>query len=204
MERPPNGKKTRCGRRMRATSADFSPHIIRFPALAALARRPRERWMGMRRTDQRWRTARRCACLDTEVCCQREFIAELVRAHHESIALVRTLLLSRDRDDSFRVGADHAAAVAADNPADRRANEWAIEAAALAGAAHVAQLHATDEWASHVMHVHGLMAMADELYGDRVPAGPAAPAPTAMSLPRSRSRGDCDGWAGQPPRRCAE
>ena len=160
--------------------------------------------MGMRRTDQRWLTARRCACLDTEVCGHLEFIAELVRAHHESIALVRTLLLSRDRDDSFRVDADHAAAVAADEPTDGRANERAIEAAALARAAHVAQLHATDEWASHVMHLHGLMAMADELYGDGVPGGAAASACIATSLPRSRSRGDCDGWAGQPPRRCAE
>ena len=158
--------------------------------------------MGMRRTDQRWLTARRCACLDTEVCGHLEFIAELVRAHHESIALVRTLLLSRDRDDSFRVDADHAAAVAADEPTDGRANERAIEAAALARAAHVAQLHATDEWASHVMHLHGLMAMADELYGDRVPGGAAASACVAAPLPRSR--GDCDGWAGQPPRRCAE
>jgi hypothetical protein len=158
----------------------------------------------MRRNDQRWPAGRRCACLDTEVCSQREFIAELVRAHQESIALVRTLLLSRDRDDSFRVDADHAAAVAADNPADGGANERAIEAAALARGAHVAQLHATDEWASHVMHLHGLIAMADELYSDRVPAGPAASAPTATSLLPDRSRGDCDGWAGQPPRRCAE
>ena len=160
--------------------------------------------MSMRRIDQRWLTARRCACIDTEVCSQREFIAELVRAHHESIALVRTLVLSRDRDESFRVDAHHAAAVAADNPADRRAYDWAIEAAALARAAHVARLHATDEWTSHVMHLHGLMAMADELYGDRVPDGAAAPACVATPPPRSRSRGECDGWAGQPPRRCAE
>jgi hypothetical protein len=160
--------------------------------------------MGMRRRHQRHLGARRCASPDAEGCSERALIAELVQAHFESIALVRTLRLSHERADGSRADADHAAAVAADNPADRRANEWAIEAAAVADAAQVAQLYATDEWASHVMHVHGLMAMADELYGDRVPAGPAAPAPTAMSLPRSRSRGDCDGWAGQPPRRCAE
>jgi hypothetical protein len=153
--------------------------------------------MGMGPNQQRHLGARRCACLNAEGCSEREFIAELVRAHFESIALVRTLLLCRERADDSRADADHAAAVAADNPADRRANEWAIDAAALAGAAHVEQLCATDEWASHVMRLQGLMAMTDELLCDPVPApggeGPTAPA-TAPA--RFRSRGDCLGRLG--------
>jgi hypothetical protein len=160
--------------------------------------------MGMGRTHHRRLGTCRRACLDTEACSQCALIDELVRAHLESIALVRTLLLSCERADGSQAGADHAAAVAAHDPADRRANEWAIEAAALAEAARVAQLCATGEWASHVARLQGLMATADELYGDRVPPGPAAQAPAATPLTRFRLRGDCDGSAGQSPRRCAE
>jgi hypothetical protein len=113
-------------------------------------------------------------------------------------ALVRTLLRSRERADGSRAHADHAAAVAADNPADRRANEWAIEAAALAGDAHIAQLSATDEWASHVMRLQGLVAMTDELYCNPVtaPRREAQTAVAAMALARFRSRGDCFGRPG--------
>ena len=151
--------------------------------------------MGMGRTHQRHLGARRCAWLDVEGCSEREFIAELVRAHFESIALVRRLLLSRERADESRADADHAAAVAADNPADRRANEWAIEAAARAGAAYVEQLCATDEWASHVMGLQGLMAMTDELYCNPVthPRREAQTAAAAIALVRFRSRDDCIG-----------
>jgi hypothetical protein len=160
----------------------------------------------MKRTHQRPLGARRCACLDTEGCTQRKVIAELVRAHLETIALVRTLLMSRERADGSKAGADHAAAVAANNPADREASEWAIEAAALAEAARAAQLDATHEWASHVMRLQGLMAMTDELYGDPVTAprceAQAAAAATA-ALTRSRSRDDCLGRPGWPPRQTA-
>ena len=93
--------------------------------------------------------------------------------------------MNRERADASKAGADHAAAVAADNPADLQASEWAIEAAALAGAAHAAQLDATHEWASHVMRLQGLMAMTDELYGDPVTAprceAQAAAAATALT-----------------------
>jgi hypothetical protein len=161
--------------------------------------------MGMRRRHQRHLGARRCAGLDAEGCSERELIAELVQAHFESIALVRTLRLSHERADGSRADADHAAAVAADNPADRRAKEWAIEAAAIAEAAHVAQLWATDEWASHVMRLQGLMAMADELYCNPVtpPRREAQTAGAAMALARFRSRDDCIGRAGWPPRQTA-
>jgi hypothetical protein len=161
--------------------------------------------MSMGRTHQRHLGARRCASLDAEGCSERALIAELVRAHFESIALVRRLLLSRERADESRADADHAAAVAADNPADRRANEWAIEAAAVADAAHVAQLYATDEWASHVMRLQGLMAMTDELYCDpgTPPRREAQTAAAAMALVRFRSRDDCIGRPGWPPRRTA-
>ena len=161
--------------------------------------------MGMGRTHQRHLGAGRSSCLDTEGWSEREFIAELVRAHFESIVLVRTLLLSRERADDSRADADHAAAVAAANPADRRANEWAIDAAALAEAAHVAQLCATEEWASHVMRLQGLMAMTDELYCNPVTA-PRCEAQTAaagVALARFRSRDDCIGRPGWPPRQTA-
>ena len=69
--------------------------------------------MGMGRTDHRQLGAGRCAWLDAEGCSEREFIAELVRAHEASIALVRTLLLSHEQADGSRADADHAAAVAA-------------------------------------------------------------------------------------------
>jgi hypothetical protein len=160
----------------------------------------------MKRIHQRPLGARRWACLDTEACSQREVIAELVRAHLESIALVRTLLISRERADGSRAGADHAAAIAADNPADRQANEWAIEAAALARAAHLAELHATDDWDSHVMRLQGLMAMTDELCCNPVaaPRREAQTAPAATALTRSRSRDDCLGRPGLPPRQTAD
>jgi hypothetical protein len=157
-------------------------------------------------TDQRPLGDRRCACLHTETCSQREFIAELVRAHLESIALVRSLLMSRECADGSRAGADDAAALAADNPADRRTKEWAIEAAALARAAHLAELHATDEWDIHVMRLQGLMAMTDELHCHPVTA-PRREAPTAAAataLTRSRSRDDCLGRPGLPPRQTAD
>ena len=48
-------------------------------------------------------------------------------------------------------------------PRDRRAKETAIEAAALAEAAHLTKLSATEEWASYAMKLHGLLAMADEI-----------------------------------------
>jgi hypothetical protein len=159
----------------------------------------------MRRTHQRHLGARRCACLDAESCSEREFTAELVRTHFESIALVRTLLVSREWADGSRADADHAAAVAADNPADRRANEWAIEAAALAGAAHVAHQCATDEWASHVMRLQGVMAMTDELYCNPVtpPRREAQTVAAPTALVRFRSRDDCIARPGWPPRQTA-
>jgi hypothetical protein len=161
--------------------------------------------MGMGRTHQRHLVARRCGPRDAEGCSERELIAELVQAHFESIALVRTLLLSHERSNGSRADADHAAAVAADNPADRRANEWAIEAAAVAEAAHVAQLCRTDEWASHVMRLQGLMAMTDELYRNPVipPRREAQTAAAAMALVRFRSRDDCIDRPGWPPRQTA-
>jgi hypothetical protein len=161
--------------------------------------------LGMGRSGQRHLGARRSACRDAERCSEREFIAELVWAHFESIALVRTLLVSRECADGSRADADHAAAVAADNPADRRANEWAIEAAALARAAHVAHQCATDEWASHVMRLQGLMAMTDELYCNPVttPRREAQTAAAPMALVRFRSRDDCIGRPGWPPRQTA-
>lgn len=159
----------------------------------------------MERPHQRQLGARRCACLAADACSQFEFIAELVRAHLESIALVRALLLSRDRAEGSRADADHAAAVADDNPADRRANERAIETAALAATAHLAQLDATDEWASHVLRLQGLMAMTDELFCNPVPAprrgGQGAAASTAFA--RFRSRDNCLGRPGWPPRQAA-
>jgi hypothetical protein len=161
--------------------------------------------LGMGRSGQRHLGARRSACRDAERCSEREFIAELVWAHFESIALVRTLLVSRECADGSRADADHAAAVAADNPADRRANEWAMEAAALARAAHVAHQCATDEWASHVMRLQGLMAMTDELYCNPVtpPRHEAQTAAAAMALVRLRSRDDCIARPGWPPRQTA-
>jgi len=149
----------------------------------------------MRRRHQRQLGARRSPCVGTEPWRARELIAELVFGHEESIALIRTLLLTHERADGRQADADHARALAAANRADRRANQRAIEAAALAQAAHLARLYATEEWASHVMHLHGLMAMADELYRAPVHApphdGPTAPA--AMALARFRSRDDCLG-----------
>ena len=161
--------------------------------------------MGMGRTHQRHLGARRCACVDAEGCTEREFLAELVRAHFEGIALVRMLLLSRERAEGSRAEADHVAAVAADHPADRRANERAIEAAALAGAAHVEHQCATDEWASHVMRLQGLIAMTDELYGNPVtpPRCEAQTDAAAMALVRFRSRDDCIARPGWPPRQAA-
>jgi hypothetical protein len=161
--------------------------------------------MGMRRTHQRQLGARRSACVGVEPCSARELIGELVRAHEESIALVRTLLQTHERADGCQANADHAVAFAAANPADRRANERAIEAATLAEASHRAKLYATDEWASHVMQLHGLMAMTDELCGNPVP-GPGREGPTAAAataLARFRSRGDCLGRPGWSPRQTA-
>jgi hypothetical protein len=161
----------------------------------------------MERAYQRQLGARRCGCLDadSDACSQRGLIAELVRAHLESIALVRTLLLSRDRAEGFRADADHAAAVADDNPADRRANERTIEMAALAGAAHLAQLDAADEWASHVLRLQGLLAMTDELYSNPVtaPRREAQGAAASTAFARFRSRDDCLGRPGWPRRPAA-
>jgi hypothetical protein len=154
--------------------------------------------MFMRLSHQRQLRARRAACVGPVPCSAHQVIAELVWAHEESIALVRTLLLNHERADGRQATANHIGALAAANPADRRANEMAMEAAALAEAAHFAKLHATDEWASHVMHLHGLMAMADELYCDPVaapgPDGPAGAGATARA--QFRSRRDCLGRSG--------
>ena len=149
--------------------------------------------MGMRRTHPRQLGARRSACVGAEPCSAREIIAELVWAHEESVALVRTLLLTQGRADGRQADADHAAELAAANPADRRANERAVEAAAVAEAAQLAKLHAADEWTSHAMHVHGLMAMVDELYGDPVPGAGGPTTAAATALARFRSRSDCIG-----------
>jgi hypothetical protein len=151
----------------------------------------------MRWTHQRQLGARRGACLGAEVSSERQVIAELVGAHEESIALVRTLLLTHERADVRQSTADDTVAFAAANPADRRAHDRASEAAALAEAARLAKAYAADEWASHVMHLHGLMAMTDELFCDRVPApGGAGPTAAATAPIRFRPRGDCLGRPG--------
>jgi hypothetical protein len=150
--------------------------------------------MGMRRTHPRQLGARRSACIGAEPCSARELIAELVWAHEESIALVRTLLLTHERADGRQADADRAMALAAANPNNRRANERAVEAAALAEAAHLAKLYATDAWASHVMDVHGLVAMADELGCDALPApGFDGSTAGATAVNQLRSRGHCLG-----------
>jgi hypothetical protein len=159
----------------------------------------------MKQTHQRQLGARRSACSGANAYSAREFIAELVCAHQETIALVRALLQSQERAEGRQADANHSMALAAANPADREAKDRAIEAAALADTAHLAEMYAADEWASHVMHLHGLMAMTDELYCIPVAAPrPAGPAAGATPLPRLRSRGDCVGWAGRPPRPAAE
>jgi hypothetical protein len=158
----------------------------------------------MRRTRHRQLAAPRAACTGAKAPNAREFIAALVWAHEESIALVRALLLSQQQAEGRQADAKQSKELAATTPADREMKDRAIEAAARAEAAHLASAYAADEWASHLMHLHGLMAMVDELYGDRVPVRPAAPAAAATPLPRFRSRGDCFAWVGQPPRRGAE
>jgi vacuolar-type H+-ATPase subunit B/Vma2 len=154
--------------------------------------------MGMRPTHQRQLGARRCARVGAEASRARQVIAALVWAHEESIALVRTLLLTHERADGRQSNADRTGALAAANPADHWANDRAIEAPALADAAHLAEKYAADKWASHVMHLHGLIAMTDELYCNPVPTpgseGPTAAAATAPA--RFRSRGDCLGRPG--------
>jgi hypothetical protein len=94
--------------------------------------------------------------------------------------------------------ADHAAALAAANPADTAANARAIDAAAQAEAAHLAEMYAADKWASHVMHLHGLIAMTDELGCNPVPSpGPEGTTAAAATAPaRIRSRADCLGRPG--------
>jgi hypothetical protein len=128
----------------------------------------------MRRTHQRQLGARRSVCVAVERGSTLEVVTDLVLAHEESIALVRTLLLTVERADVGQVDADHAVAV--------------------------------DAWANHVLQLLGLIAMAGELYCDPVSAPwPAGPGPTAATpFPRFRSRGDCLGRAGQPPRRAAD
>lgn len=76
------------------------------------------------------------------------------------------------------------------------ANDGAIEAAALAEAARLAKGDAADEPARHLMHLHGLMVMTDELFCTSLSErhGPTAAAPTPP-VP-FRSRGDCLGRPG--------
>jgi hypothetical protein len=154
--------------------------------------------MGMRRGRQRQLGDHRSACVGAEPWSARELIAELVSAHQETIALVRTLLLTYERADNRQADAHQAAALTVSHPGEHRANARAIEAAALADAARLGKRYATDEWASHVMHLHGLVAVAHELYGAPVPApphnGPTAAAATALA--RFRSRDDCLGRPG--------
>ncbi len=154
---------------------------------------------------QRHPGARRPPCIGAEDGSVREVIADLVWAHKESIGLVRTLLLSHELAVARQADADHSAALAAANPDDRRAKETAIEAGALAEAAHLTKLSATEEWVSYAMKLHGLLAMADVLHCDPGPAGGrAAPTITATAPARVRSRGDCIGRPGEPPRRAAQ
>ena len=120
--------------------------------------------MGMRRTQQRQLGARRGACAGAEASPPRQIIAELVSAHADSIAFVRKLMLNNELADKTQAEADHIAALAAANPADGRSNERASAAAARAEAAHLAKQNAIDGWASHVMRLHGLVAMTDALY----------------------------------------
>jgi hypothetical protein len=150
--------------------------------------------MGMRRTQQRQLGARRYTCVGAEASRERQVIAELVWAHEESIALVRTLLLILERADARQSTADDTVALAAATPADPRAHGRAIEAAALSETGRPAKTYAADKWASHVMHLHGLMAMADELVCDPVPApGGEGLIAAATASNRLRPRGDCLG-----------
>ena len=146
----------------------------------------------MRRTHQRQLGARRCARVGAEPSRARTLIAELVWAHEESIALVRTLLPTHEHADP--TGASAA------NPADRWADDRVIDAAALAAAAQLAKLEAADKWASHVMRLHGLIAMTGELFCNPVP-GPGReepPAAAATARARFRSRGDGGDCLGRP------
>ena len=147
----------------------------------------------MRRTHQRQLSARQCAYFGAEATRARQVIVELVRAHQESIALVRILLLTHERAVSHQAAANHARAVAAATPAERRTNERMIEAAMQAEAAHLGQLCAIEKWASHVMQLHGLMAMADELYCNtvRAPWPDRTTTAAATTFDRFHSRGEC-------------
>ena len=153
----------------------------------------------MRRTHQRQLGTRRSACIDGKARRGREFIAELVRAHVESIALAQALRVSHERSLRRQADADRGLAFAAANPDDLEAHDRAIELAALAEAARLAEMSAADTWASHVMRVHGLMAMTDELACDSVSAAPGGEGPTASAAPAAapiRSRCDCFGRPG--------
>ena len=154
--------------------------------------------MCMRRTHQRQLGGRRSACVDARACSAREFIAELIWAHEESIALVRALLLSHERAERRQTNADHGVRLAAAYPADREAHDRAVEAAAVAEAAKLAKMDAADKWASHVMYLYGLMAMTDKLSSNPTPTpGGDAPTAAAATAPaRFRPRGDCLGRSG--------
>jgi len=118
----------------------------------------------MGRRHERQLSARRGACDGGEASQARQIIAELVAAHADSIALVRSLMLNHEWADSSQAEADHVAALAAANPTDRGSHERAIAAAARAEAAHLAKQKALDAWAGQVMRTHGLVAMTEALY----------------------------------------
>jgi hypothetical protein len=154
--------------------------------------------MGMRRMPHRQPGTRRCGNAGAKAHRTGQLIRELVRAHEENIALVRTLLLTHVRADGHHPEVDELVPGIAAEPVDRRANEPVSEGGALAKSAHVTECSAAETWADHVMQLHGLLAMVDELYCDPLLA-PGREVPTADASRRPvllRSRGDCFGRPG--------
>jgi alkylation response protein AidB-like acyl-CoA dehydrogenase len=150
--------------------------------------------MGMRRMPHRQLGTRRCGGAGAKAHRAGQLIRELVRAHEENIALVRTLLLTHVRADGHHPEVDELVSGIAAEPVDRRANE----PGALAKSARVAECSAAEKWADHVMQLHGLLAMIDELYCDPRLA-PGREVPTAVASRRPvplRLRGDCFGRPG--------
>ena len=122
-------------------------------------------------------------------------VTALVWAHHESVALVRRLLLSQEVADERRAETEYAVDVALAHPGDPRAVRAVAEAERCAAEADRYELEATQEWWAHIFGVEGLIAMAEKLHlGSSVerPGGEAESLPPLTPVVRViRRRGGC-------------
>jgi hypothetical protein len=117
----------------------------------------------------------------------RALIATLINAHRRSLVLAKELMIAQEFADAQEERANHAIAVAASDPDNGEAIDWAIEASARSEDANEDERRATAGWAGHVIEVHQLIAAVEKLPWIQSAAsvtdpvrGPAAGAPGAV------------------------